>query len=166
MHLPRAAWQVTSQIQCCLCHDVLTSNLVECVWHDTMLRCVQPHCITGHAVPFWRNMWEFTLRRCNNKGRSPPTVDCSTDGYLWRGLMVRCARPLIANLPATTDLQLFLHVLYIQHLATRLHVFSAGNVPGCCRSWSADWEALLQRISTAAVRPLILCIGTKFDLLL
>lgn len=85
MHLPRAAWQVTSQIQCCLCLDVLTSNLDECVWHDTMSRWVQPHCITGHAVPFCRNMWEFTLRRCNNKGRSPPAVDCSTDGYLWRG---------------------------------------------------------------------------------
>jgi hypothetical protein len=166
MHLPRAAWQVTSQIQCCLFLDVLTSNLDECVWHDTMSRCVQPHCITGHAVPFCHNMWEFTLRRCNNKGRSPPVVDCSTDGYLWRGLMVRYARPLIATfashkwLPVVSARTVYTaswdsaSCLFGRECARLLSVLK-------CRLGSAT-----SRIATAAVRPLILCIGTKSDLLL
>jgi hypothetical protein len=166
MHLPRAAWQVTTQIQCCLCHGILTSNLDECVWHDTMSRCVQPHCITGHAVPFCRNMWEFTLRRRNNKGRSPPAVDCATDGYLWRGVMVRCARPLIATFASHKWLPVVSACTVYTASCDSAYVFSAGNGPGCCQSWSADWEALLQRISTIAVRPLILCVGTKFDPLL
>jgi hypothetical protein len=64
-------------------------------YHVTLCKATLRHWprdLPGHAVPFCRNMWE-----CNNKGRSPPAVDCSTDGYLWRGLMVRCARPLIAT---------------------------------------------------------------------
>lgn len=102
MHLPRLALQVTSQAQCCLsCCSNFKSWRVRFTWYHVALCKATlhhwPRDLPGHAVSFCRNMWEFSLSRCNNKGRSPPAVDCSTDGYLWRELMVRRARPLIAT---------------------------------------------------------------------
>ena len=116
-----------------------------------------PRDLPGHAVSYCSNMWEFSLSRCNNKGRSPPAVDCSTDGYLWRGLMVRCARPFIATFASHKWLPVVAPYIYIT--ATRDSAscfFLSRNVPGYCRFRRADWEVLMQRISTPAIQPLTL----------
>jgi hypothetical protein len=116
-----------------------------------------PRDLPGHAVSFCRNMWECTS---NNKGRSPPAVDCSTDGYLWRGLMVRCARPLIATFACHKWLQVvpppnsnvWPSFMFLRH--------------GMCQAAVCPEVQIGKRYSSRFPQLLFSCSWTKFDILL